>query len=318
MVSNLMETAFFACATTHPFSIISSDGVRNLSEVHIADPKVSGFLKRLPLIPEDIVNGAKAMIVALRSREMTKDITFVDVLNEIRSRPLSETETIECLKWWLGVTRQEITSKGLQEKIQLVDALVVSISGSPAKTIKLSNAQIISTSKAEAIFPTDGPLPSTVVPTSITSSFDSDDLEFIFHGKQLSLIEWLRHVTDPKVAAVNTEFDVTISASWAERVLSVLAKAWPSLPKTAKGDVIKVLKLKSCIPTSTGLKVPNQAYLPGMNSFQDLPIVIMPSGATVGFDLREVLRSLGVRVCVEPEIIFDRCSRLVYPSTSSR
>ena len=312
-----METAFFTCATSHPFSIISSDGVRNLNEVHIADPRVSGFLKRLPLIPEDIVNGAKAMIVALRSREMIKDITFVDVLNELRLRPLSETETIECLKWWLGVTRQESTSKRLQERIQLLDALVVSVSGSPTKTIKLSNAQTIPTSETGIIFPTDGPLPSTVIPTSITSSFDPDDLAFVFHGKQLSLIEWLRHVTDIKVAAANAEFDVTVSASWAERVLSVVTKAWPLLPEKAKGDVIKVLKSKSCIPTSTGLKVPNQAYLPSVNSFQDLPIVIMPSRAIVQVDFREILRSLGVRVCVEPEIILDRCAKLVHPSSSS-
>jgi hypothetical protein len=72
MVSNLMETAFFACATTHPFSIISSVGVRNLSQVYIPNPEFSGFLKHLPLIPEDIVNGAKVMIAALRSRGMIK------------------------------------------------------------------------------------------------------------------------------------------------------------------------------------------------------------------------------------------------------
>jgi len=141
VVSKLMETAFFACATTHPFSIISSVGVRSLSHVHLPNPEFSGFLKCLPLIPEDIAKGAKVMIAVLRSRGMIKKITFVDVLNELRLRPLSETETVECLQWWIGVSLEGSIIKRLQERTQLFDALVVSVSGPPEKTMKLSNTQ---------------------------------------------------------------------------------------------------------------------------------------------------------------------------------
>ena len=301
-----MESAFFTCATTHPFSIISSDGVRNLSQVRLPNSEFSGFLKHLPVIPNNIVNGAKAMVAALRSREMIKDITFVDVLNELRLRPLSETETVECLKWWIGVTRQVNTPKRLRERTQLLNALTVSVSGPPRKTMKLSGAQTFLDSKTEAVIPTDGPLPSTVIPTSIISSFDPDVLASVFPWKQLSIIEWLRHVTDQEVVSANAEFDVTHSAPWAERVLSVLAQAWPLLPETAQDDVIKVLNRKNCIPTSTGLKVPNQAYFPSVNLFRDLPIVTMPSGAIVAGDLEKVLQLLGVRKYVQLEIIFER------------
>ena len=338
VVSKLMETAFFDCATTHPFSIISSDGVRNLSQVYIPDPKFSGFLKRLPLIPKDIVNGAKAMVAALRSQEMIKDITFMDVLDELRLSPLSETETVECLKWWIGIARQGNTFKhppgrtqllgrrertqflGRErtqlldwERTQLLDALMVSVSGPHKKTMKLSHAQMFSISKTDAIFPTDSPLPSTVLPTSITSSFESDVLVSVFHWRQLSIIEWLRHVTDFKVAAASSEFDVTHSAPWAERVLSVIAQAWPSSSTTVQLDIIEIFCRMSCIPTSAGLKVPNQAYFPSVNLFRDLPIVTMPSGAIVAGELEKVLQLLGVRKYVHLEIIFDRCVRLVPP-----
>jgi len=314
-----METAFFACATTHPFSIISSDGVRNLSQVHFPNPGFSGFLKRLPLIPEDIVNGAKAMVTALRSREMIKDISFVDVLNELRLRPLSETETVECLKWWIGVTNQGkvYTFKLLLERTQLLDALVVSVSGPPKKTMKLSNAQTFLNSSTEAIIPTDGPLPSTMVPTSITSSFDPDVIASVFPWKQLSIAGWLRYVTDPRVAAANAGFDVRYSGRWAERVLTVLVQAWSDLGETAREDVISILSPISCIPTSNGLKVPNQAYFPRVNLFGDLPIVTMPSGAFVAGDLKKVLQSLGVRKYVQLEIIFERSAGLVPLSSSS-
>ena len=310
-----MEVAFFACATTHPFSIISSEGVRSASQVHIPDPEFSGFLKRLPVISEDIVNGAKTMIAALRARGMIKNVTFVDVLNELRLRPLSETETVACLKWWIGVTKQGGSTKqgssiNLQGRSQLLDALVVSVTGPPEKIMKLSDAQTFLNSRTGgAIIPTDGPLPSTLLPSSITRSFDPEVLASVFPWKQLSIVDWLRHVTDPKVAAADTEFDITQSAPWAERVLTVLARAWPSLAKTAQEDVINILSPKSCVPTSTGLKVPDHAYFSSVNLFRDLPIVTMPSGAAVKGALEKVLQSLGVRKHVELQIIFDRSAQ---------
>jgi Protein of unknown function (DUF3684) len=303
-----METAFFSCATTRPFLIISSEGVRSASEVHVPDPEFSGFLKRLPVISEDVVNGAKTMIAALRSRGMIKSITFVDVLNELRLRPLSETEAVACLKWWVGVTKRGNNPNLAQGRSQLLDALVVSITGPPEKIIKLSDAQTFLNSRAGgSIIPTDGPLPSTLLPITITRSFDPDVLSSVYPWKPLTIVDWLRHVIDPKVvAAANAEFNITLSAPWAERVLSALARAWPSLAKTAQDDVVNMLSPKACIPTSTGLKVPDQAYFSSVNLFRDLPIVTMPSGTVVKGNLEKVLQSLGVRKHVELQLIFDR------------
>jgi len=313
VVSNSMEAAFFICATTHPFSIISSEGVRSASQVHIPDPEFSGFLKRLPVISDDIVNGGKIMIAALRSRGMIKNITFVDVLAELRLYPLSETETIACLKWWIGVAKQGNNPNLLQGRSQLLDALVISITGPPEKIMKLSDAQTFLNARAGgATIPTDGPLPSTLLPTSITRSFDPDVLASVFPWKQLSIVDWLRHATDPKVAAANAEFDITHSAPWAERVLSVLARAWPSLAKTAQEDVIQILSPKACIPTSTGLKTPEQAYFSSVNLFRDLPIVTMPSGLVVKGALEKVLQALGVRKHVELQIVFDRSASFLH------
>ena len=243
------------------------------------------------------------MIAALLSREMIKEITFVDVLDELRLRPLSETETIACLKWWIGVSEQGDNDNLLQERSQLLDALVVSINGPPEKTMKLSDARTFLNSRVgESIIPADGPLPSTVLPMSITRSFDPDVLESVFSWSQLSIIYWFRYVTNPRVAGANAEFDITHSARWAERVFLVLAQAWPSLGGSAHRDVIQILSQKSCVPTSTGLKKPDQAYFPNVNLFRDLPIVTLPSEGA----LEEVLQSLGVRKHVELQIIFDR------------
>ena len=305
MVSELMKTAFFACSTTRPFPIIASDGVRDASKVYILNPEFSGFIKSLPVISKDIFNGAKTMFDDIRSRGMVKDITFVDVLDELRSRPLSEAETVGCLRWWIGVTAGN-NRKVSQERPQLLRALVVSVTGPPEKTMRLSDVQTFLKSQ---IIPTNGPLPSTLLPTSITRSFDRNTLTSAFLWKELSTVDWLRHLTNPKVAAANLEFDVTNSLSWAEEVLSVLVKAWPSLTDTDKKGVIGILSPISCIPTSAGLKVPNQAYFSNtdlLSLFRDLPIATMPSGAIIEGNLELVLRSLGVRKHVEFHIIFDR------------
>jgi len=302
-----MENAFFTCATTHPFSIISSEGVRSASQVYVPDPEFSGFLKRLPMISEDIVNGAKTMVAALRARGMIKNITFVDVLSELRLRPLSETEAVACLKWWVGVTKQGDNAKLGQGRSQLLETLVVSIPGPPEKFMKLSDARTFLNSRTGgAIIPTDGPLPSTLLPTSITRSFDPVVLSSVFPWKQLSIVDWLSHVIDPKVAAATAEFDITHSATWAERVLSVLARAWPALAKATQEDVVKMLSSKTCIPTSIGLKTPGEAYFSSVNLFRDLPIVTMPSGMVVKGALEKVLQALGVRKHVELQIVFDR------------
>jgi hypothetical protein len=307
VVSDLMNTAFFACATTRSFSIISSYGVRNAVQVYNPNPELSCFFKRLPVLPENIVNGAKVMISTLCKQGMIKSMTFVDVLNELRLHPLSEAETVEYLEWWVGVVNAGKIFESPQGKSQLLDALVVSITGPPEKIMKLSDARTFLNCKTNrSIIPTDGPLPSTLLPTSITSSFDLDALTFVFSWRPLSIVHWLRHVTDPKVAAANAEFDVTLSAHWAERVLSVLAQAWPSMTSIAQNDVIGILCPTSCIPTSTGLKVPNQAYFSNVPLFKDLPIVTMPSGAVVVGALEKVLQLLGVRRHMDLQIIFER------------
>ena len=316
VVSDWMQAAFFTCAITHPFSIISSEGVQSASHVHISNPEFSSFLKHLPLIPEDIVYGAKTMVAALRSREMIKDITFVDVLNELRSRPLSETEAVACLQWWIGVSKQGTTPKQklFEERSRLLDALAVSVTGPPERLMKMSDAEtFLNTKTGESIIPIDGPLPTTLLPINISSAFDRVDLTYVFPWKQFLIVDWLQHVTDPEVAAANVEFDITKSAPWAERVLSVLARAWPFFAQNAKKDVIWMLRRKSCIPTLTGLKVPDQALFSTGNvdlldSFRVLPIVTMPSGVVVEGTLKNVLKSLGVRTHLKLNSILERSS----------
>lgn len=100
--------------------------------------------------------------------------------------------------------------------------------------------------------------------------------------------------------------DLTISASWSERVILILARAWPSLSGPAKDQIILLLKDKTCIPTSGGLKIPDEAYFANANIFHDLPVVTFPSGIAIKSTLEKVLEALGVRKHVQLQVVFTR------------
>lgn len=306
-----MEVAFFSCATAHAFAMISSEGVHDADNVRIPDPVFSGFLKRVPFVPDDVLSGAKTMIGALSARNLIKEISFADVLAELKSRPLTEAEAVACLKWWINLHNQESRNGNdplgiSQGRSQLLNAAVVTTkAGDEESIITLSTVKTFLNSRGSGgMIPSDGPLPQHLLPLAISRSFDPEVLATVFSWKQLSVLDWLRFVTQQPVA--NVEFDVSRSPQWAERVLLVLSRAWPSMSKTHQDQVIEILKATTCVPTSSGMKVPEQAYFSTVKLFHDLPIVTMPSGQAVRGPLEKLMGALGVRKHVELQIIFDR------------
>ncbi|KAI0313421.1 hypothetical protein OF83DRAFT_1175689 [Amylostereum chailletii] len=308
VVSSLMESSFFLCATNgHSFPIISSEGVCSVDAVRLPDPVFSGFLKRLPMVPDDVLEGAKLMLDGLRARKMIKDITFVDILKELKSRPLSEAEAVACLKWWIGVSKQSKDHSLLQGRSQLLDAAVITIAGPPERIFNLASVgKFLNPRNMGTIIPTDGPLPLDLLPVTVSRSFDPEVLSTAFPWKQLTILDWLKHVLNPSVAKENPEFDVTLSAPWAERVLSVVARAWPNLAKADQDHVVALLKDKACVPTSAGMRVPEETYFASVKMFSDLPTITLPSGSPVKGHLEKVFQAMGVRRHVELQTVFNR------------
>lgn len=311
-VSNLLEANFFSCAKGSRFPLISTAGVRDASEVRLPDPTLSGFLKHLPVLPEEILTDAQAMIASLENRGMIKSITFADVLKELRSRPLVEDEMIACLTWWVGMSKQHTTSN-LSHRAELLDAAVLT-TGKPGSTdekiIPLGSLQtFINGRTISSIIPLDGPLPDHLLPVTISKCFSSSDISSAFPWIELTIPKWLEHVCSTKVRTANVHQDLTISPIWAERVLTILARAWATLSAPAKGEVFSHLGAIACIPTSSGMRIPDQSYFPQANIFNDLPVVTFPSGAMPKGSLERVLHALGVRKHVELQIIFNRCSQ---------
>lgn len=308
-VSELLEAAFYSCAKDNQFPLISTTGVRNASDIRLPDPAFAGFLKQLPVLPDDVLAGASTTITSLQNRGMIKNITFDDVLKELRAGPLTEAEMVACLTWWIGLNKQGLNVQ-LAPRTQLLDAAVLTM-GTPGsedeKIIPLTSLRtFINNRTIASVIPLDGPLPNHLLPTSISKHFIPDNLSSSFPWTELTIPEWLAHICSPAVRKANVDHDLTLSATWAEKVLLILARAWPNLHTSTKAEIHTQMKTLTCIPTSSGLKTPDQSYFVQANIFNDLAVVTLPSGVSIKGNLERVLQALGVRKHVELQVVFNR------------
>ncbi|KDQ27869.1 hypothetical protein PLEOSDRAFT_50988 [Pleurotus ostreatus PC15] len=312
-VSSLLEAAFFGCSAKHQFPLISSVGVRPVSEIRLPEAKLSTFLKSLPMVPDEVMNDAKLMVTSLRNRGMLLSITSEDVIKELHSRPLDTEEMIACLQWWIDMNKfggdpnlPAFRSRLLSEAI-----LAIGDSGPPSiagKIIPLSTIQSFVNTKGAigAHIPVDGPLPPGVLPAYISSKFRPEELSSHFPWKELTVVEWLQHICEPRMRATSVETDIGVNPKWAETVLQVLLRAWPSISNESKTEVARLLSNLTCIPTSQGQKKPGDTYFSDANILGDLPVVTFPSQAPIKGALGRFLQFLGVRKYVDLQIVFTR------------
>ncbi|KAG7446407.1 uncharacterized protein BT62DRAFT_986911 [Guyanagaster necrorhizus] len=302
-VAGRLEEAFFSCANSVPFSIITSAGVRKIGDARMPDATFSGFLTQLPVIPTDVLDEARPMITSLQNRQLLKTITFDDVLKELRSRPLSEAEAVACLKWWSGL-KLNVTDRSSIQK-QLLDAVIMTTIFPGSGTERIVPLNIIQTFVDPRYIPPDDPLPDHVLPYAISKQLSSSTIKSSFPWTELTIRQWIQHVCDAKTRS-DLDHDIGTSAPWAEHVLIVLSRSWTIISPEMKGEIIAMMKPLKCIPTSGGLKIPEDVYFPGANIFHDLPVVLLPSGAMIRGSLERVMEGLGVRRDVELQTLFNK------------
>jgi hypothetical protein len=291
---------------------MSTAGVLSATEVRLPNPTFSEFVKELPVLPDEVLTEANRMVTTLQSRGMIKDVRWPDVLQELRKRPLSEAEMTACLRWWIGLHKQGVgvTPNLLRIRTDLLmNATILVLGASSEGILPLKTVETFLNMRNMGSFVpmNDGaPLPKHLLPLSVSKNFDPMDLLSSFPWRELSILEWLQHIINPDVTKADVQHDITNSAPWAERVFMVLARAWPSLSKADQNDICVLFNYKACIPTSAGLKLPNESYLQNANVFKDLPVVTLPSRTVIKAPLEKVFIAIGVRKHVELQIVFDR------------
>jgi hypothetical protein len=71
-------------------------------------------------------------------------------------------------------------------------------------------------------------------------------------------------------------------------------------------SIVELLSDLACIPTSAGMRVPEETYFAKTDFFPDLPVVNLPSVTQIKGNLKELLTKLGVRKHVDIQTIFVR------------
>ena len=308
IVSGEMRTAFFDCAVQgQPFLVVSSAGIKSAFDVRMPNPTFSAFLPELPVFPEELLENSGLVVAALQDKGMLRDISFADVVKELRRRPLSEEETAACLQWWINASQQDPTEIG-DNRQRLLDAAVLivgSSGGGDKREIPLGGIRTF-LNPQRVVVPTDGPLPDHLLPINVNQELNPTQLQQSLQWRELTILEWVQHIVDPVVYTQKSEFNIVESPIWADRVLQVLGGCWESLSEVDQTTVIGLLDKLACIPTCAGMKTPSEAYFSEADIFHDLPVVNLPSGVQIEGNLEGVLADLGVRKHVDLQVIFDR------------
>lgn len=304
VVGQEMELAFFSCASDNAmFPIISTAGILPVKEVHAPDDTLQKFLPDLPVLTLATLETAARPIARLRERSLLKDVTFDNVISQLGARPLTETEMIECLKWWQAMGSLEAYGIGVRNRL-LDAAILVNDEG---KVIPLSI--IKSFVKPQSSFiPTDMPLPLHTLPYSMTKDLKGAAISANFGWSELTLLEYVTFLIEPSMSGEGTNPDTDIRASpiFAERVLGMLGRAWQSVSSSQQTAIASALKGVPCIPTKAGMKVPGEAYFDKNLLFEDLPTIALPKNTAIKGGMEKMLLFIGVRKTVDLQLVFTK------------
>ncbi|CAE7228758.1 unnamed protein product [Rhizoctonia solani] len=308
IVAEHFRTAFFTSGATpnQSFPIISTLGVRSAKDVRVYNAAFTGFLKNTPMLPPDVAREGKLMLAALRERGMCSDVTFQDVLDELKARILDEQEAVALLKWRMGLDAELTRAHARELREVFLGAAVFCLKeeGKQDKVVPLASIRTFINPRT-SIVPLDGPLPEHTLPFVVSKQLGNADFRGLFGWTELGVPDWVTYLINP-TARKETGVDITLDAVFAERVLSVIARAWPALNAAQQQDICHKLSDVPCIPTRAGLKIPAEAYFSNAHVFPDLPIIIMPKATPVKGALEKVLIALGVRRHVDLQIVFSR------------
>ncbi|KAF8552603.1 hypothetical protein OG21DRAFT_1443221 [Imleria badia] len=296
-VARLLEAAFFECSTA-PLRLLSSAGVRSAPDIKEYDQAVATFLKYLPMLPHYVVQECPRIIKELPEQHKISCITFSDVLQELHKHALTQEELVACLRWWM--TRRD----GSAHNSAMLSAITLgSANGTP---LQLSSVKYFI---GKAYIPLDGPLPPSLMSHDITRGFPSSDL-MSFGWQEFTIVDWFLHISQPEIMSADPRHDFTRSIEWAERVLSVLSGVWSPQSEQLVSLAKSILKNKKCIPTSHGLRSPEESFVSSSNTtlFRDLglPIVRFIAVSETKGDMEGFLSSIGVQKHVPPQLLLDK------------
>ncbi|GBB83172.1 hypothetical protein RclHR1_00010054 [Rhizophagus clarus] len=303
-VGKIAGSHFFDCLK-QPLSVLSTNGIRPISDIRMPNLEMMGFIKNVPVVPEILLEQCHTFFKKAKdSLNLIRELNFQDVLNELSSRVLSEDEMIELLKWWISYKSNRNNSLEYTQFIQ------------SARIGNDNNVRSLNTFHHflnPGIIPPDMDVPDNVFPYTILKKlkdqklndhrlkgqeFNDQNLKKWFGWSELSLVNWARFIV--------TKPDLENNSIFSEKVHEILARNFKKMSRNDKIIITQLFKHKECIPTTSGMKIPSKAYFENINLFPELPTIKFQNPSSV----KNVMELLGVRKVVELELIFENQKNL--------
>jgi len=305
VVGQEMEFAFFACTSDNKtLPIVSTAGILPISQVRMPSVELQKFLPDLPVISAATLEEAPKPVARLRERSLLRDVTFDDVIKQLGTRPLTEKETVECLQWWQSMSAAESYTTPVRSR--LLDAAILVLDN--GKILPLLVIQTFVKPQSSSI-PTDMPLPQHTLPYNITKDLKGNSMYNIFGWTELTLLQYITFLIHPPMSGsphADLETDMRSSPAFAERVLSLLGRAWQSISANQQTAIALELKEVPCVPTKAGFKKPGESYFEKNLLFDDLPIIALPKNTAIKGGMEKMLLGIGVRKTVDLQLVFSR------------
>ncbi|KAF2023729.1 hypothetical protein EK21DRAFT_118485 [Setomelanomma holmii] len=288
-----IEEAFWNCSKERSIDIMSTKGVMASKRVRMPAETLS-FLGEVPMVPQELANGAVTFMLSLHNRGFISELTMQDIRDGLESRALTEDELIEFLKW--SGSKLESGEIDIPASRGLFEITVANVEVEPEKNSGriLALGDVNTYVNPARITPTM-PLPPDTVPFVFTKGMSIKQLQ-MFGWIELSMVRWLRHMTaQPQLDQFTTSENLAIS------VLSLASECWEQLDTSSKETVVKILGPHTVMPTKMGMRRPFDSYFPSVKLFDDLPTVKTFAGSKEKF-----LLALGVRKTIDLPVVFDR------------
>ncbi|CAB4438088.1 unnamed protein product [Rhizophagus irregularis] len=280
-VSTIAETQFSSCLKQN-LLILSTHGVLPISNVRLPNPKITGFIKTIPLVPKNMLEQCNLFFNKAKEVELIAELGLQDVLDELIIRTLSEEEIIKLLKWWISYLLEEDNFD-----TQLLKFAQIGDSSQTLNTIQFySNPNKI---------PLDMSIPFEVLPNNISKNFTGQELENRFGWTELPLVNWAKFIV--KKSELESDFE------FAEKVHHVIAKNLEDISQEDKETIRQLFVEKKCIPTKFGMKFPNESYFQSVDLFPNLPTIKFQDFTS---SVRRLMEHFGVRMFVELQLILER------------
>jgi hypothetical protein len=282
-VSTFIKNAFFGCSYTTDFPLLSDKGIRPTKDIRRYDVDFAPFMQSTPVLESELRAEIKSMVGVLPHKLRVRPYSYNDVVNELKSRCLTEQEMAACLRWYTNTYEKQAP---LTEELRTCrgELLRAGKALSGGKEIKLSVIQkYIEGPMLNALNPGDPPPEDTIPPALLQGLGNPYRARDAFGWQEMPITHWLRFLKDAKLDPAH---DIRQSSNFASHVLTVLGALWHRLPDDSPSEVKEILGDVAFIPTTSSgrnqMHKPNEAYFLEADVFRDLPVVRsdIPLGTT--------------------------------------